>query len=65
MPLTLEYDCPIDGIDYDAEAAHAAPGMRIQCVGCGHEHTAGVDVDVNVLAEDGTFLFAIDAEARG
>lgn len=56
MTLILEYDCPTDGIDYDIEVAAAWQGQRICCVGCGRDHVIGVDVDANVLAEDGRFV---------
>lgn len=48
MMLTLEYDCPVDGIDYDLEVAAAWLGQRIYCV--------GVDVDANVLDDGGRFV---------
>lgn len=56
MMLTLEYDCPVDGIDYDLEVAAAWQGQRICCVGCGRDHVLGVDVDANVLDDGGRFV---------
>lgn len=57
--LTIEYDCPVDGIDYDLEVAatwKGLRGLRFVCIGCGRDHVLGVDVDANVHTEDGRFV---------
>uniref|UniRef100_A0A6M3MCJ7 Uncharacterized protein n=1 Tax=viral metagenome TaxID=1070528 RepID=A0A6M3MCJ7_9ZZZZ len=51
--VTQEYDCP-HSMDFDLEGDSLVyKGQRFHCSGCRGEHTAGVDVEVSTMVEDG------------
>ncbi len=51
--VSQEYDCP-HSIDFDLDGERLVyKGQRFHCSGCGGEHTAGVDVEVSTMVEDG------------
>lgn len=53
--MILEYDCPVDGIDYDVEVAPEDMFRPFYCHGCCQMHTAA-SVAVNMLDDNGTFI---------
>ena len=51
--VSQEYDCP-HSTDFDLEGERLVyKGQRFHCSGCGQEHTAGVDVEVSTMVNDG------------
>jgi len=51
--VSQEYDCP-HSMDFDLEGERLVyKGQSFHCSGCGGEHTAGVDVEVSTMVEDG------------
>lgn len=48
------YDCPLSGIDFDLHGADLVhKGQSFHCPGCGQDHIAGVDVQVETCIETG------------
>jgi hypothetical protein len=51
--VSQEYDCP-HSMDFDLEGDSLVyKGQSFYCSGCGQEHTAGLDVQVSTMVEDG------------
>lgn len=64
MVRVVEFDCPIQQADADiyCQDDQCVSGLVVECPWCGGRHVVGVDIDANVMDEDGGFLYSIDRQ---